>query len=72
MYNNPKRIKKISDDIVEKIGWERLTDYNISEREINNLVRADIRPGDISEEKIIDDVVCQLDRMCFSRKRKLF
>lgn len=69
MYNNPEAIKRISKKIVEKIGYSKLTDYGVSEQHIANLVRADIRPDDISEKRILDDVVCQLDHLCFRKKK---
>lgn len=69
MYNNPKRIKKVSDDVIEKMGWERLTNFGLDENTIQNTVRATIRPNDTSEERIFGDVMSQLDRR---KKRKFF
>jgi len=69
MYNNPRKIKKISDDVIEKMGWETLTNFGINENTIQNTVRATIRPNDTSEMRIFTDVVHQLDRR---KTRKFF
>ena len=75
IYNDSKKIKKIKDDVIEKMGWEKLIKYNeFDEGKIQNLVRSTIRPSDTSETKIRDDVISELDRQFLTplpkRKRK--
>lgn len=58
--NDPEKIKRTSNKIIEKMGWLKLTDYNVSERQINNLVRA--MENSENENRLVDIVANELDR----------
>lgn len=67
MYNNPEAISDIADTVARQLGWREMDSRKIGMREIQNLIRATIKPNDKdllgNRLRIAEEVISALRRI---------